>query len=403
MSREFLTPDSIRLGCDLYYGPITEYQMDPSLGQFYYGRYLPHFLECLEPGVVILVSLNWLLPFFRDIISQIKVPFVLVTGGYSDNYAPGNYKNSDAFSDEQNSKILHWYTTNCYPTPDSERFSCIPLGMNGIKIYGDALPTMEKFIARTVFAKDSSSYIIVPRNISYDIIISFSVSSNPRVRVGIWLMFCGGTPGEATSNLYTTPFLYTNNKNITALCFNRIKVAEAYDIITQNKFVVSPPGGGLDCFRTWETLLLGGYPIVVRSGLDEMYHNLPVLILDNWDDLTLELLAKARQQFESTKFTYESLYTSYYTLGLFRRFGYSQYKYERFNLDDDYVLQFLNRTGIAEGDLIKGEQNAVYLVRNHQRCPISEETFQRMQLSFLSVKRMSDVMLNEIPIGPNVI
>jgi hypothetical protein len=56
-------------------------------------------------------------------------------------------------------------------------------------------------------------------------------------------------------------------------------------------FVASPHGGGLDCHRTWEALALGCIPIVRRSVLDPMYWGLPVLIIDDWSQVTPERLS----------------------------------------------------------------------------------------------------------------
>jgi hypothetical protein len=52
-------------------------------------------------------------------------------------------------------------------------------------------------------------------------------------------------------------------------------------------FEVSPQGSGLDCFRTWECLLLGTIPIVKRSPLDRLYaqERLPVVIVDSYREI----------------------------------------------------------------------------------------------------------------------
>ncbi len=52
-------------------------------------------------------------------------------------------------------------------------------------------------------------------------------------------------------------------------------------------FALSPRGGGLDCHRTWELLLAGAIVITRSSSLDQMYidNQLPVVILDNWNQL----------------------------------------------------------------------------------------------------------------------
>jgi hypothetical protein len=56
------------------------------------------------------------------------------------------------------------------------------------------------------------------------------------------------------------------------------------------KYVISPLGNGLDCHRTWEAIVLGCIPIVKTSVLDPLYEGLPVLIVNNWSDVTKELL-----------------------------------------------------------------------------------------------------------------
>jgi hypothetical protein len=56
-------------------------------------------------------------------------------------------------------------------------------------------------------------------------------------------------------------------------------------------FVVSPHGHGLDCHRTWESLALGNIVIVRSSVLDPLYEGLPVVIVQNWEEITPDNLA----------------------------------------------------------------------------------------------------------------
>jgi hypothetical protein len=82
-------------------------------------------------------------------------------------------------------------------------------------------------------------------------------------------------------------------------------------------FVLSPFGNGMDCHRTWEALLCGCIPIVRSSVFDELFEGLPVLIVDKWDDVSLQLLvttlAHFKDKLDKTEFTYEKLQLSYYT------------------------------------------------------------------------------------------
>jgi len=58
------------------------------------------------------------------------------------------------------------------------------------------------------------------------------------------------------------------------------------DRIKEHMFVLSPRGNGLDCHRTWEVLMMRRVPILKREGkLEELYDNIPVLFVNDWEDL----------------------------------------------------------------------------------------------------------------------
>jgi len=82
-------------------------------------------------------------------------------------------------------------------------------------------------------------------------------------------------------------------------------------------FVLSPFGNGMDCHRTWEALLCGCIPIVRSSVFDELFEGLPVLIVDKWEDISLQLLvttlAHFKDKLDKNEFRYEKLELSYYT------------------------------------------------------------------------------------------
>ncbi|MEI7776223.1 MAG: hypothetical protein WCK17_15770 [Verrucomicrobiota bacterium] len=55
--------------------------------------------------------------------------------------------------------------------------------------------------------------------------------------------------------------------------------------LRQSKFVVSPPGNGSDCHRTWEALYLGAIPVILRDTLDSsLVDGLPIWAVDDWDE-----------------------------------------------------------------------------------------------------------------------
>jgi hypothetical protein len=86
--------------------------------------------------------------------------------------------------------------------------------------------------------------------------------------------------------------------------------------VNQSKyaFVLSPAGGGYDCHRTWEALILGCIPIVKKFDipLENIYEDLPVLIVNNWADVNENLLKKTIKDFENRKFNYDKLTLEYW-------------------------------------------------------------------------------------------
>lgn len=70
------------------------------------------------------------------------------------------------------------------------------------------------------------------------------------------------------------------------------------DRIKEHKFVLSPRGNGLDCHRTWETLMMRRVPILKREGqLEKLYDGLPVLFVNDWSDIDSIDLEKYFKEF----------------------------------------------------------------------------------------------------------
>jgi hypothetical protein len=63
--------------------------------------------------------------------------------------------------------------------------------------------------------------------------------------------------------------------------------------LLNSQYVVSPPGNGPDCHRTWESIYLGAIPIVLRQSWPFEGDPLPVLVVDSWQD-AVELISTGR-------------------------------------------------------------------------------------------------------------
>ena len=78
------------------------------------------------------------------------------------------------------------------------------------------------------------------------------------------------------------------------------------------RYVISPPGNGLDCHRTWEALLIGCIPIVKYSRLDPLFEKLPVIFVHEWSEMTEDFLEQEYQKLIHKKFNYEKIYADYW-------------------------------------------------------------------------------------------
>lgn len=82
--------------------------------------------------------------------------------------------------------------------------------------------------------------------------------------------------------------------------------------LIRSRFVLSPRGNGPDCHRTWEALLMGAIPIVKHSSLDPLFENLPVLIVNEWQDISEALLIKTYTRYHNTTYNLDKLYLNYW-------------------------------------------------------------------------------------------
>jgi hypothetical protein len=111
----------------------------------------------------------------------------------------------------------------------------------------------------------------------YKCLLCFSLSTHPS------RVICENT-------LKNLPFV--RNLNSDEGKFVQTKVV--YSETIQSKYVLSPRGIGEDCHRFYETIYLKSIPIVLRTNnpFDKLYEQFPCLVVDNWKDVTEDLLDK---------------------------------------------------------------------------------------------------------------
>lgn len=72
--------------------------------------------------------------------------------------------------------------------------------------------------------------------------------------------------------------------------YERVSYEHYIESVVSHYYMFSPPGAGIDCHRTWEALYLGTVPIVKNSYAMSFFKDLPILFVDQYDQVTEQLL-----------------------------------------------------------------------------------------------------------------
>lgn len=320
MEVQFLSDNWYLYDTENYYNPIECY------------------LSCLKPYTTVWVDRQTpnALKFVSDILPLIKVPIILFMGdGDEDN---------PMYSFEENEKIFggvvkHYYTTNCRPDIVDHLdlfpsyYECVPIGLSHLGEIGQQVSLNRALRRRIgdygkhVTNKDLDNNKIMDeirmekdaRNAAF---LGFSVTNNAEVRNLVADYFCGAHDESMWDKmeLQGTPILHPSpfrEKGGIVDC-TLIHVGFHTKLATY-RFVVSPHGGGWDCYRTWEILFMGSYPIVKTSQIDILYKDLPVLIVKEWSDITPELMNRTYHEFMSKTWNFDQLYLSYWEQKIYKK------------------------------------------------------------------------------------
>jgi hypothetical protein len=226
---------------------------------------------------------------FINKTNSINTSFILVSGDGDLTVSDELIENYKDFINS--SKLIKWYSQNC--TATHLKIFKIPIGLD-YHSYQDHITNYispvdhEKKIIEII--KDSQPFYNRINKIYANFHFRLEYPNNDRK--------------DAYQNV---------NKDLVYYTPQRTERFKTYSDQTIYAFVLSPHGNGLDCHRTWESLILGSIPIVKKSQLDELYVDLPVLIVNEWSDLTQELLDETIITFKNKKFNYNKLTLKYWT------------------------------------------------------------------------------------------
>ena len=213
--------------------------------------------------------------FFKTLHPEIKHPYVMVTAGeYRDAVKPKFLKYLD---DE---KIIAWFSVHACEK-SHEKFHPIPLGIFQDKKYYKPRAELTKLFA--------------------------SLRNAPKQ--GLLYMNFGDIRGKKPERAEVIELLAEK-----PFCFKgeRLPFLDYMKEMSKFKFSLSPRGYAPDTYRTWEAMLVGSIPVVRTSQLDSLYSDLPVLIINDWDEVTEEFLERKYAEMTPKKYNIKKLFAEYW-------------------------------------------------------------------------------------------
>lgn len=221
---------------------------------------------------------------------------VLVSGDSDDSIPDAVLSSNDFITFIESDKIIHWFSQNCVGV--HPKLTPIPIGLDYHSIKSGNIA-----IGNQMSAKDQENEIITIKNAAKPL-----SEREPKIYSNFHF-------NKQKDRKYT----YDRDDAIEKIPKDLIfyepsPVSRKETHMNQSKyaFVGSPHGNGLDCHRTWEALCLGCIPIVKTSPIDSVFDDLPVLIVQDWSDVTKELLDFTIKSYSNQNFNYNKLTLQYW-------------------------------------------------------------------------------------------
>ena len=105
---------------------------------------------------------------------------------------------------------------------------------------------------------------------------------------------------------YLKSFFAQNHFDWATYVEEPMEFKEYLDQLSRHTYAMCPPGNGVDCYRILECIYVGTIPIVLNSPTMQYLKDLPILIIDDLDELNIENL-KTQSEIVSAKMNDEHM------------------------------------------------------------------------------------------------
>ena len=283
---------SILFACDIHPSDPIEGQKNTNYIDSIPTR-LNNFCATYPNGSIptIYVQTTWLAYFSQSVLPKMTYPFVLVSG---DNDLPVDKKTlgSELENILNNPCLVKWFSQN--KDVEHLKLQTLPIGINLYNLWTDPLqwgggfilPAMQELELKTIAENAPTLSERKP-----EIFCNWQFSLDRADR-----RHCLEVIDKSVCHFQSQP----------------TPVTQTWALQSQYQFVLSPHGAGLDCFRTWEALILGCIPIVKKAKMNDVFSDLPVIEVEDWRQLNTLFLVDARSALEKKTFHLEKLTMRYW-------------------------------------------------------------------------------------------
>ena len=255
---------------------------------------------------VIMVKTD-LLPNYIDTLNGLNKPFTLVTTSNDDHCPPylefpadeTKYPQLKEKTDLllQSPNLLMWYAKN--PCIVHDKLKPYPIGpkwqWKTTRFYGEN--KFEHLQIYKSFGTDPEK-MFRDQTLKKDLLfLNFSQTTNNPLY----------TPHkncrhQAKQHMLNNGFKWTENRPL----------KDYMQLMKTYKFALAPPGRGIDTHRCWEALMVGTIPIVLSSSINELYEDLPVVVIEDWSIITEEFLHKKYDEILKSTYDFQKVYCDYW-------------------------------------------------------------------------------------------
>lgn len=172
-------------------------------------------------------------------------------------------------------KLIHWYAQNA--VLDHPKLTPIPIGIANKQWPHGNLQTLKA---------------IIDSNIKKELLVYKNFDNNTNIAIRRAIDFITSRNGIGMSE--------------------RVPHKNYLEKMASSLFVISPPGNGIDCHRIWEALYLNCIPVIQRNTCFRSVSDLPILFIDDWNEVTIPFLRNKVTQYIDNKQPKDKLLLSYW-------------------------------------------------------------------------------------------